>query len=112
MGIHINYSKHINDVQNEGEGEINTAKHTYSKNCVYTILVEGLNCMFLWIPQLCFTIKECKIDLYYNASDSICLISMRAHFLSVDVYTLKDLLGQVGEHTFTQKTYFLAIHLI
>ena len=83
MGIHINDSKHIDDVQTEGKGEIITAKHTYSKNCVYTILVEGLNCMFLWIPRLCFTIKECKIDLSYNVSDSICRISMLAHYLSI-----------------------------
>ena len=39
---------------------------TTPKINVDTISVEGLKSMFLLLPQLCFTIKECKIDSSNN----------------------------------------------
>ena len=48
-----------------------------------TTSVEGLKSkIFLSIPQLCFTIKECKID-FLTIYDSICQFGMPAHNLSV-----------------------------
>ena len=61
---YILFKNILNDVQTKGKGEINTALHSYSKIVYFdTISVEGLKSkIFLLILQLCFTIKECKID--------------------------------------------------
>ena len=54
----------LNNVQTEGNGEIITAKHNYYKICILILyLVKGLNSKFSLIPHLCFTNKECNIDL-------------------------------------------------
>ena len=73
----------LNDVQTVGNGEINTAKYNYSKNCILILYkLKGLKSNFLSIHQRYFTILECKIDSS-EISDLICLISMPAHHLSV-----------------------------
>ena len=47
-----------------------------------TISVEGLKRKFLLIPQLRFTIKECKI-IYLTISDAISPTIMPVHYLSM-----------------------------
>ena len=54
--------------------------------------------LFLLIPQLCFTINECKI-IYLTMFDSICLISMLAHNLSMKMHLLLPTVNrQLGMH--------------
>ena len=58
------FKKILNDVQTDANGEIITDKHNYSKICILILCMEkGLKSKFSLIPQLCFTIKECNIDL-------------------------------------------------
>ena len=48
----------LTDVETMGNGEINTAKHRYTKNCILILYkLKGLNSkFFLSITQLSFTI--------------------------------------------------------
>ena len=72
--------KNVLNVQTMSNEEINSAQHHYSKNCILILYnLKGLKRrIFLSIPQLSFTINECKID-----SDLINRISMPVHHLSV-----------------------------
>ena len=67
MDIHVNFFENIiNDVQNKGNGEIIRLNMTTQKErnlIVYKLKgLKGNVCVL----QLCFTIKECKIDLFHD----------------------------------------------
>ena len=77
-----------NDIQSNGHGEINTAWHNFSQKCILILYkLKDLKSKFLKILQhfLCFTIKECAIDVSNDIYDSSCLISMHTHNLRMQI---------------------------
>ena len=80
----MKYSNIFNYFLAEGEREIwfnITTRNMYFYNLSVKLLKIIL---FLLIPQLCFTIKECKKN-NLTMSDSICLVSMLARDLSMRI---------------------------